>query len=115
MQIKAIASSAEPLQLTADTNLGFAGLAGITNEDPNVDVYVCHVGPSVTPAGVNEIIRGGTLFAHGFGMQYQVQNMSTGNIPSEYWAVKPRSVRCRATRSTNGPIAHLRKMTLPRW
>lgn len=87
MQIKVIASSAEPLQLTPDTNLGFAGLAGITNEDPNVDVYVCHVGPSVTPAGVNEIIRGGTLFAHGFGMQYQVQNMSTGNIPSEYWAV----------------------------
>lgn len=87
MQIKVIASSAEPLQLTPDTNLGFAGLAGITNEDPNVDVYVCHVGPSVTPASVNEIIRGGTLFAHGFGMQYQVQNMSTGNIPSEYWAV----------------------------
>lgn len=36
MQIKVVASSIEPLQLTTDTNLGFAGLAGITNEDPEV-------------------------------------------------------------------------------
>jgi hypothetical protein len=60
-------------------------LAGITNEDPEVDVYCRHVGANVTPASVMEIVRGGTMLAHAFGMQYQVQNMSTGNIPSEYW------------------------------
>lgn len=87
MQIKVIASSIEPLPLTSDANLGFAGLAGITNEDPEVDVYCCHVGANVTPASVKEIVRSGTMFAHAFGMQYQVQNMSTGNIPSEYWIV----------------------------
>jgi hypothetical protein len=85
MQIKVIASSIEPLPLTTDANLGFVGLAGITNEDPEVDVYCRHVGANVTPASVMEIVRGGTMLAHAFGMQYQVQNMSTGNIPSEYW------------------------------
>lgn len=87
MQIKVIASSIEPLPLTTDTNLGFAGLAGITNEDPEVDVYCCHVGANVTPASVMEIVCRGSLVAHGFGVQLQVQNTSTGNIPSEYWAV----------------------------
>lgn len=87
MQLKLIVSSIEPRPLTTETNLGFAGLAGITNEDPFVDVYCAHIGANVTPANTSEVIRRGTLYACDFKMQYQVQNMDTGNLPAEYWAV----------------------------
>ena len=107
MQIKAIASSADRL-VDGRHQSRFAGLAGITNEDQTstctfVTSDRCH------PASVSEIIRGGTLFAHGFGMQYQVQNMSTGNIPSDTGPSQPRSVRCPGDTIDEQPIAHLRK------
>jgi hypothetical protein len=83
IQLKIIAASDAPVQLSSNTALGFRGLASPTNEDANVDVVIRH-SPVTTPS-LNEVYRGGSMLVHSYGMQYQVQDTETGNTPSEYW------------------------------
>ena len=52
-------------QLTADTNLGLPGWRVLPTGIQTSTCTFVTSGPSVAPAGVNEIIRGGTLFAMG--------------------------------------------------
>ena len=80
--LKVIMSSAEPLQLTANSNIGFQGLAGFSNEDPNVAVSCLHL-PNQTPASVEAVWCGGARIEK--NSINQVQDLGAGNIPAEYW------------------------------
>jgi hypothetical protein len=84
LQLKTIVASDAPIQLTTDGQLGFNGLAGITNEDPSVDVLILRL-PSATPSSIDEIYRAGSLLPAGYDMQYQFQDQGTGNVPANYW------------------------------
>jgi hypothetical protein len=82
--LKIIAASDAPVRLSSNQEISFKGLAGITNEDPHVDVWVLN--SSETPSSVWHVYSGGTMLGAAFAMQYQYQDMgSIGNVPSEYW------------------------------
>lgn len=91
IQIKIIAASDATVRLSSDTTLGFRGLAGLTNEDKCTDVAalflpippVSEDPPPAAPT-VNDVYRNGSLLVHDYAMQYQVQDMDTGNTPCDY-------------------------------
>ena len=79
-------------------------------------MYVCHVGPSVTRrASTKSFAVAERCLPMGFGMQYQVQNMSTGNIPSEYWAVATPFGPMPGDTIDERAYCASPQMTLPRW
>lgn len=82
LQLKIIAASDAPVQLSTDTTLGFRGLAGIMNETTGVKV-ACLCLPNATPSSVQEVWRGGTAIV--CGAINQVQDLTDGNIPYHYW------------------------------
>lgn len=103
LQLKVIAASDAPVQLSSDATLGFRGLASPTNEDPNVDVAIRYVPAPGSAPSLNDVYLGGSLLVRAYGMQYQVQDTETGNTPSDYWIAAlpfgPMPTNTIATRS----------------